>query len=78
MYSKAYPQIPTLAIDADAEGYIVTFSIFPGNPRPKETVRMKVYIKDKFTGEAYKQDIKMSVSLVTFLGGEEIIKEVIF
>jgi len=71
LYSKKYPQIPTMVIDADAEGYLVTFSIFPGNPLPGQTVRMKVYIKHKMTGEVYSKPIEMSVSSETFLGGEK-------
>ncbi|MFQ5639715.1 MAG: hypothetical protein ACE5IR_17155 [bacterium] len=70
LYSKNYPQIPTMVIDADAEGYVVTFSIFPGNPRPEQTVRIKVYIKNKLTGEVYAKPIDISVSKETFLGGE--------
>ncbi len=45
LYSEDYPQIPTMVIDADAEGYTVTFAIFPGNPNPGDIVRIKVYIK---------------------------------
>lgn len=75
LYSKNYPQIPTMVIDADAEGYQVTFSIFPGNPLPGETVRMKIYIKHKLSGEVYTRPITMSVSKITFLKGEEIIVE---
>lgn len=70
LYSKDYPQIPTMVIEADAEGYTVTFSIFPGNPLPGQTVRIKVYIKNKLTGEVYSQAIDMSVSRETFLAGE--------
>lgn len=75
LYSKDYPQIPSMAIEADAEGYIVTFSIFPGNPRPGEIVRIKVYIKHKLTGEVYTEPITMSVSRETFLAGDEQILE---
>ena len=75
LYSENYPQIPTMVIDADAEGYQVTFSIFPGNPLPGETVRMKIYIKHKLSGEVYTKPITMSVSKITFLKGEEIIVE---
>ncbi len=73
LYSKNYPQIPTMVIDADAEGYVVTFSTFPGNPMPGETVRIKVYIKHKITGEAYTSPVTLSVTKITFLGGEEVI-----
>ena len=75
LYSKDYPQIPTMVIDADAEGYIVTFSTFPGNPGPGETVRIKVYIKHKLSGQVYSQPISMHVSKVTFFGGEDVITE---
>lgn len=71
LYSKDYPQIPSMVIEADAEGYTVTFSIFPGNPRPGETVRIKTYIKHKLTGKVYTAPIRMSVSRETFFGGEE-------
>ena len=75
LYSKEYPQIPSMVIDADAEGFTVTFSIFPGNPGPDETVRLKIYIKHTLTGRAYTEPITMSVSKVTFLGGEEMLME---
>lgn len=71
LYSKDYPQIPTLVVEADAEGYLVTFSIFPGNPLPGQTVRIKTYIRHKQTGEVYTRPIEMSVSQETFLGGEQ-------
>ncbi|MCP4725662.1 MAG: hypothetical protein GY863_11530 [bacterium] len=75
LYSKDYPQIPTMVIDADAEGYTVTFSIFPGNPMPGQTVRIKTYIKHNITKKAYTKPIIMSVSRDTFFGGEnEIVK----
>jgi hypothetical protein len=70
LYSKDYPQIPTMFIEADAEGYVVTFSIFPGNPVPDQTVRIKIYIKNKLTGEVYTRPIEMSVTKDTFFGGE--------
>ncbi len=70
-YSKDYPQIPTMMIEADAEGYLVTFSIFPGNPQPGQIVRIKTYIKKKQTGEVYTKPISMSLSRETFLGGDE-------
>ncbi len=65
-YSENYPQIPTLVIDADSEGYIVTFSTYPGNPKPGDTVRIKIYIKNKKTGKAYQKPITMSISSVYF------------
>jgi hypothetical protein len=71
LYSEDYPQIPTMVVDADAEGYDVTFSTFPGNPRPGETVRIKIYIKHQLTGKVYDKPIKMSVSRETFFGGEK-------
>jgi hypothetical protein len=74
-YSENYPQIPTMVIDADAEGYQVTFSIFPGNPRPGEIVRLKVYIKHQSTGEAYTKPVTLSVSSESFLRGRQEIME---
>ncbi len=71
LYSKDYPQIPSMVVEADAEGYMVTFSIYPGNPRPGETVRIKVYIKNKISGEVYTKPVQMSVSRETFLGGDK-------
>ncbi|MCP4216725.1 MAG: hypothetical protein GY765_18890 [bacterium] len=70
MYSKDYPQIPTMVVEADAEGYTVTFSTFPGNPRPGETVRIKVYIKHTKTKKVYTAPIRLSISTLTFFGGE--------
>jgi len=75
LYSKDYPQIPTMVTEADAEGYSVTFSIYPGNPLPGQTVRIKAYIKHKLTGEVLTKDIEMSVSKETFLGGEDLVVE---
>ena len=75
LYSEEYPQIPTMVVEADAEGYLVTFSIFPGNPLPGQTVRIKTYIKHKLTGEVYTQPIDMSVSRETFFGGNTEILE---
>ncbi len=72
LYSEEYPQIPTMVIDADVEaGYIVTFSAYPGKPKPGEIVRLKVYIKEKATGAAYDKAIQMSVGTVKFLKKEQ-------
>jgi len=70
LYSEDYPQIPTMVIDADAEGYTVTFSTYPGNPKPGEVVRMKIYIKHTLSGTVYNAPIHISVSTMTFFGGE--------
>ena len=71
LYSKEYPQIPTMVIDADAEGYDVTFSIYPGNPQPGDTVRVSIYIRRAATGEVYDQPIDVSVTLDRFLGPDQ-------
>lgn len=60
-----------MVIDADAEGYTVTFSVNPGSPQPGDTVRVSVYIKHQMTGAVYTKPIQMSVSRVRFLGGED-------
>lgn len=75
LYSEDYPQIPTMVIDADAEGYTVTFAIFPGNPNPGDIVRIKVYIKHKNSGKVYEKPIEMSVSTESFFKGESIVLE---
>ncbi len=75
LYSEEYPQIPTMVIDADAEGYTATFAIFPGNPNPGQVVRIKVYIKHNNSGRVYTKPIEMSVSTESFLKGETIILE---
>ncbi len=75
LYSEEYPQIPTMVIDADAEGYTATFAIFPGNPLPGQVVRIKVYIKHKNSGRVYTKPIEMSVSTESFFKGETIILE---
>ena len=64
-----------MVIEADAEGFDVTFSTFPGNPQPGETVRMKVYIKHGQTGEVYQGPVELSISRVTFFGGETMVVE---
>ena len=75
MYSKDYPQIPTMLLEADAEGYIVTFSTYPGNPKPGETVRLKIYIKNKKTGKAFKKPITLSInSIYFFIQEDELLK----
>jgi hypothetical protein len=71
MYSKDQPQIPTMMIDADAEGYTVTFLMHPGNPQPGDTVKVSIVIKHQMTGTVYTKPIQMSVSRVTFSGGED-------
>ena len=70
LYSEDYPQIPTMVIDADAEGYDITFSMYPGNPKPGDTVRVSVYIKHRMTGKVYDKPIQISVSRERFLSGE--------
>ncbi len=66
MYTKEYPQIPSMVIDADAEGYTVSFSTYPGNPRPGDTVRIKIYIVDNKTGAVYNRQITVSISTLFF------------
>jgi len=75
LYTEDYPQIPTMVIDAEAEGYDVTFSIYPGNPQPGDIVRVSTYIKHAMTGAVYGKPIEMSVSTVKFLRGEKFFSE---
>ncbi|MEO2006936.1 MAG: hypothetical protein ABGY41_22910 [Candidatus Poribacteria bacterium] len=75
LYSEEYPQIPTMVIDAEAEGYSVTFSIYPGNPQPGDTVRVSAYIKHAMTGIVYERPVELSVSTVKFLRGEKFFDE---
>lgn len=75
LYSEEYPQIPTMVIDADAEGYKVTFSTYPGNPVPGETVRIKIYIRHAATDEVYTEPVEMWIEVDKFFGGEEIVLE---
>jgi hypothetical protein len=71
LYNEEYPQIPTMVIDAEAEGHDVTFSIYPGNPQPGDIVRVSAYIKHAMTGIVYAKPITLSVSTVKFLRGEK-------
>ena len=71
LYNEEYPQIPTMVIDAEAEGYDITFSIYPGNPQPGDIVRVSAYIKHAMTGAVYTKPVELSVSTVKFLRGEK-------
>ncbi|MAF08811.1 hypothetical protein CMK11_00015 [Candidatus Poribacteria bacterium] len=75
LYNEEYPQIPTMVIDAEAEGYDVTFSIYPGNPQPGDIVRVSAYIKHAMTGAVYQKPVEMSVSTVKFLRGESFVDQ---
>ncbi|MBT5534771.1 hypothetical protein HOK31_17020 [Candidatus Poribacteria bacterium] len=75
LYNEEYPQIPTMVIDAEAEGYDVTFSIYPGNPQPGDIVRVSAYIKHAMTGAVYQKPVEMSVSTVKFLRGENFVDQ---
>ena len=55
-----------MLIEADAEGYVVSFSIYPGNPKPGDIVRLKVYIKNKIPGKAFLKPITLSINSVYF------------
>jgi hypothetical protein len=52
-YDESYPQIPCLEVVAQLGAHDAVFSQFPGRPRPGQSVRMKLYVVNRETGEPF-------------------------
>lgn len=56
-YSAEYPQVPYLEVIAQVGPHDLDFTYFPGTPRPGETVRFKLYIQRRETGEVFREPL---------------------
>jgi hypothetical protein len=66
-YGDEYPQIPYLEVIAQVGSTDLDFTYFPGIPRPGESVRFKLYIRDRETGEPYREPLRAEVVKRRFL-----------
>ncbi len=74
-YSDEYPQIPYLEVIAQVGSTDLDFTYFPGIPRPGEAVRFKLYIRDRHSGEVFRQPLKVEVVQLHFLKGAQPVAE---
>jgi len=66
-YGDEYPQIPYLEVMAQVGDYDLDFTYFPGVPRPGERVRFKLYVRQRHTGEAFREPLTAEVVRTRFL-----------
>lgn len=66
-YSDVYPQIPYLEVVAQVGAWDVLFTHFPGFPEPGESVRLKIYVHDRGTGEVFREPMRVDVLRKRFL-----------
>jgi len=68
-YGDDYPQIPYLEVIAQAGPYDLSFTHFPGFPRPGERIRLKLYVRDRETGTPYLDPLHVELFRRRFLWG---------
>jgi hypothetical protein len=66
-YSETYPQIPYLEVIAQVGAHELDFTYFPGTPRPGERVRFKLYVRDRGTGEVFREPLNVAIVRTRFL-----------
>ncbi len=66
-YSEEYPQIPYLEVLAQVGPMDLVFTHFPGFPEPGETVRLKLYVHDRDSGEVFRRPLVAEVVRKRFL-----------
>lgn len=66
-YGKDYPQIPYLEVLAQVGASDLDFTYFPGMPKPGERVRFKLYVRNRESGEVFRQPLAVEVVRKRFL-----------
>lgn len=59
-YGDDYPQIPYVEIMAQVGPHDLYFTYFPGTPKPGDRIRFKLYVKNRVTGEPFRQPLEVS------------------
>jgi hypothetical protein len=70
-YSEDYPQIPFVEIQAQVRAHELSFTYFPGTPKPGEAVRFKLYIRHQKTGEPFRRPLTVELYKKTAFGGRQ-------
>ncbi len=66
-YDEHYPQIPYLEVVAQVGDHDLVFTHFPGFPSPGESIRFKIYIRNRVTGEPFRDPLPVQVLRRRFL-----------
>ena len=74
-YGDEYPQIPYMEVLAQVGPHDLVFTHFPGFPEPGEAVRLKLYVRDRTTGEVYREPLRTEVTRKHFFAGAEPVAE---
>lgn len=73
-YKENYPQAPVLEYPAQSGPYDILLTSYPGRPEIGERAHLVVYIRNRTTGEPYRQPISLRVHEdVPFGQGREIL-----
>lgn len=67
-YGEEYPQIPYVEVMAQTTKHDLHFTYYPGTPVPGERVRFKLYVKDRQTGEPFRESLPVQIVQKTFFG----------
>jgi len=70
-YGDDYPQIPYMEVLAQVGPHDLVFTHFPGFPKPGESVRFKLYVLNRETGEVFRDNLRVEVFRKHFLSGDE-------
>lgn len=74
-YGDDYPQIPYMEVLAQVGPHDLVFTHFPGFPKPGESVRFKLYVLNRETGEPFREKLRVEVFRKHFLYGDEPVTE---
>ena len=67
-YLKEYPQVPRLDLETQVGRYFAVCTVMPGNPKPGETFRVHIYVKNTVTGMPYERKMEFVIREKAFFG----------
>lgn len=70
-YDENYPQIPYLEVVAQVGEYDLDFTYYPGLPEPGERIRLKLYVRNRKSGEVFREPLRVEVVRKRFLRAPE-------
>ncbi len=74
-YGEEYPQIPYMEVLAQVGPNDLVFTHFPGFPKPGDSVRFKLYVRNRETGEVFRDRLRVEAFRKHFLYGDEPVVE---
>ncbi len=71
-YGDDYPQIPYVEIQGKVDTKSLSFTYFPGTPKPGERIRFKLYVLDEQTKQPFREPLKVVFAKKQAFGSEAV------